>query len=224
MGKISLFDSTVLERAVADGALEKVDREKIQTEANGEGLLVGCADGDQRRDTEDHLQSKGLHRRHEVLSNGGPLSLGPGSPARSLNSMLKEFAVDITRETWYGWAVRLFGAVFTMIGCLIRLDLVQLVQIYTGLKLKRMGVIILMPHVPCGVAGYYNLDVVDQFRLIIGAKRRLKRIFPDKRIMLLVHVDWSNGDRRTYRFSADAMENWIASNQDFFAALKDPPQ
>lgn len=223
MGKISLFDSSVLEMAIADGALEKVNREKIQTEANGEGLLVGCADGDQRGDTEDHLKSKGLHRRHEILSNGGPLSLGPGSPARSLNTMLKEFAVDITKEDWYGWMVRLFGVVLTVVGCLIRLDLVQLVQIYTGLKLKRMGVIILMPHVPCGVAGYYNLDVVAQLRNVIGAKRRLKRLFPNKRIMLLIHVDWSNGDRRTYRFSADTMEAWLDRNKEYFLSLKSPP-
>ncbi len=220
MGKITVFDTAVLEKAVADRVLETVDREKIQTEANGEGLLVGCADGDQRGDTEDHLKSKGLHRRHEVLSNGGALSLGPKSPARSLNRMLSEFVIHMTKETWYGWIARLLSGVITMIGCLFRLDLVQLIQIHKGLELKRMGVIILMPHVPCGVAAYYNLDVIDQLRLIIGAKRRLKKIFPDKRIMLLIHVDWSNGDRRTYRFSAAAMEAWISTNHSLFTTLK----
>jgi len=226
-GKMTAFDRGVLKEAVFDGALEKVSEDIIAREVGGEGVLVSCGDGNQRNDITDHLRKKGLHRRHEVAGNGGPLPLGPGSPASSLNRMLPEFLAHITKETRYKWLVRLSHGLLAMFGRLIRIDLIQLIQIWKGLEIQRMETIILMPHVPCGIAGYYDLDVIKQFQLIVGAKTRLKAIFPDKHVMLLIHVDWGENDpnprfcgKKTYRFSREKMLDWIQQNQSNFSTLK----
>lgn len=226
-GVMTDFDRAVLRKAVTDGALERVCEDKIESELGGEAVVVACGDGKHRNDVTDHLRRKRLHRRHELLGNGGALPLGPGSPAASLNRMLPEFLVHISKETKYKWLVRLTARLLTMFGCLIRIDLIQLVQIWKGLEIQKMETIILMPHVPCGIAGYYSLDVIMQLKLIVGAKGRLKSYFPSKRVMLLIHVDWGDEDqdprftgKKTYRFSGQTILKWISQEEVFFAALK----
>ncbi|OGH88534.1 MAG: hypothetical protein A2537_03185 [Candidatus Magasanikbacteria bacterium RIFOXYD2_FULL_36_9] len=226
-GILSGFDRAVLKKTVTDGVLERVCEEKIESELGGEAVVVACGDGKQRADITDHLKKKGLSRSHDVTGNGGPLPLGPGSPAASLNRMLPEFLEHITKETRYKWLVRLTTGLLTMFGCLIRIDLIQLIQIWKGLEIQRMETIILMPHVPCGIAGYYNLDVIMQFKLIVGAKSRLRKFFPGKRVMLLIHVDWGDEDqdprfsgKKTYRFSGEKILRWISQEEAYLFALK----
>lgn len=221
MGKITEFDRQVLKKAIADKALDTVDQEKIVKDVNGEGQVVACSDGDIRADTEHHLDRKGLHRRHEILAAGGPLPLGPGSPAASLNSLLPGFLKHVLqRKKRISWLVRLLTPVLTLLGHLIRIDMIMFVQLWLGIEIKKMKVIVLMPHVPCGIAGYYHLDVVQQFLLMIGAKTRLKSMFPDNTVMLLIHVDWGDGNKNTYRFSKERIGQWLIDNRDFILALK----
>jgi len=220
MLKMTEFDRTVLEKAVRDGILEKVDGEKIVHDINGEGQLIACSDGDQHDDMEDHLHRKGLHRRHTILVAGGPLALGPGSPARSLNSLFAEFVIYTTKDRKIGWFMRLLRPLLTLIGHLMRIDLFLLVQIFLGITKKMMLVVILMMHVPCAIAGDYHLDVVEQFKLVIGAKKRIKKKFTNNRVMLLIHVDWGNDTRNTFRFSGEKTLEWISQNRNFFGILK----
>lgn len=222
--KLSEFDRVVLQKAIADGVLEKVDAERILNEVNGEGQVVGCSDGDVRADTADHLHRKGLHRRHEVLGAGGPLPLGPGSPAASLNSLLPGFLIHATRKKpKTNFFLRIIRPLLTVIGHFVRVDLLLLVQLWLGIELKKMSTIVLIAHVPCGIARYYNLNVVEQWKLVTGAKKRLKSLFSDNIVMLLIHVDWGCGVMNTYRFSREKILRWIDENENFFAEIKSRP-
>lgn len=224
MLKLTSYDRAVLMMAIADGALEKVDPDKILNKINGEGQLVACSDGDQRHDMDDHLHRNGFQRRQAHLLAGGPLPLGPGSPAASLNNLFSGFLVHVTKNHKVGQLVRLVAPLLSLLGHLLRVDLFLLVQLWLGIEIKKMSTIVLMPHVPCGIARHYNLDIVQQFVMVCGAKKRLKEMFPDNSILLLLHVDWGCGRRNTYRFSKEKMSDWLAKNATKLTALKSPPQ
>lgn len=224
MSQLSAFDRAVIEMAIRDGVLRRVCEEQIAS-IGGEAVVVGCADGHQSPEWGDHLTKKGLHRRHQILSNGGPLPLGPGSPAAAIGKMLPEVLEVITRDRfWLNMLVRIFFWPIAWFGKVIRSDIFLLVQVVKGLELKNMSAVVLMPHAPCGVAGICRLDIVQQWTDVVAAKKRLKKKLrhwkPTLQVMLLFHVDWGNGTKHTYYFSGAVMVDWLKSNTEAFSALK----
>ncbi len=213
---LSKFDRFVAEMAVREGKFHRVNEDKLPRQ----GVVCACPDCDQVKDYGDHLHSKGMERRQHVGVAGGPITLAYNSPAASLDKVFADFVAYLLTNAGYPLLAKLVKPFAIAVGKPIRADVFGFLQIYIGLAKKQINDIPLMPHIPCALAHRYDINLVQQLQFTITAKRQLKYLFKNVKVACLVHIDWGDGRKETWKFSTLDLLEWIEDNRAVFAEAK----
>lgn len=174
---------SVLRSMRRGGVLCDVDTHRL--DAKNGVILVACGDGDQFHDLFGYKASILAPQQNDVPPRIHPLTLNGG-------------ALLIPEESPFNAE--------------IPYDQVLLRNIDGAMNLKGIRTVAVYVHAPCGMARTANLDIADVIRLLVSAKRRIRRELerPGLHVAAFCHVDWLEG-KRTYFVSGDAWDIWKES-------------
>ncbi|MFA5061555.1 MAG: hypothetical protein WC526_00145 [Patescibacteria group bacterium] len=222
MGKLSERDrEQVLEARKANILTELADSKLMLHN----GIILGgvCSDGDQLPEMKKHIgllveAQYGAERVHLFAINGGALALSPSSPLANMSRFYYEFLVENNLD--FGWRILLLllYPVIWFMGKAMRQDIILMINVWLGIRMKQIKTVGLCIHAPCGAAGLCGMSFVEEISCLIKAKRRLKAmpVFTNVKFPCFVHVDYGddgNGGnsarKRTYFISTKAAEKWL---------------
>jgi hypothetical protein len=73
--------------------------------------------------------------------------------------------------------------------------------------LKDIHTLAIYAHFPCGAARLSYFSAEEVFDWLVKGKRYIKERLTGVNVSCFIHVDWGNGRKRTYHFSAAAWDN-----------------
>ncbi|MFA6161628.1 MAG: hypothetical protein WC766_05705 [Patescibacteria group bacterium] len=135
-------------------------------------ILTACADGDQMPDIFKHVTQSCCVHRSDPRIH--TIALNGGALLIPRNSPVTQLGEDR----------------------------VIIEHIRAACKLKKIFTVALYAHAPCGMAGYYDLDLMHVLELLVQAKERIKTELVGTKAVCFVHIAKPDGRRNTYFLSA----------------------
>lgn len=80
-------------------------------------------------------------------------------------------------------------------------DRVLIEHIRAACQLKKIFTVALYAHAPCGMAGFYDLNLNQVLELLVQAKERIKTELVGTKAVCFVHIAKPDGRRNTYFLS-----------------------
>ena len=178
MLSLSKVDLEVIESAKEEHVLVDIDGHKLDPQGV---ILVSCADG---------------HQFPEIFKYKTKIFEDQGC----VNPCIHTFS-------WNGGALRLWPHSPT--NRKKRIKATYLVQeIRDAHSMKGLTTTALYTHAPCGSAKNAGMDLISQFRAILGAKLFVKKNIVGLKVACFLHVDYGNNRKKTHFVQVGALPDW----------------